>query len=102
MSPRTHTFDSDPGPALQMTREELHAQVWSQPMRTLAKSMGISDVALAKRCRAADVPVPPRGWWARKAAGKRVKVEPLPPLPFALANYFPARERGRMVERRPR
>ena len=76
-----------------MTREELHAQVWSQPMRTLAKSMGISDVALAKRCKAANVPVPPRGWWARKEAGKSVKVEPLPPLPFAMANYFPAIDR---------
>lgn len=76
-----------------MTREELHQQVWSQPMRTLAKSMGISDVALAKRCKAANVPVPPRGWWARKEAGKPVKVEPLPPLPFALTNYFPALDR---------
>lgn len=73
-----------------MTREELHRRVWSQPMRTLAKSMGISDVALAKRCRAANVPVPPRGWWARKEAGKSVKVEPLPLPPFAMANYFPA------------
>lgn len=73
-----------------MTREELHAKVWSQPMRTLAKSMGISDVALAKRCKAANVPVPPRGWWARKEAGKPVTVQPLPALPFAMANYFPA------------
>ena len=73
-----------------MTREELHQQVWSQPMRTLAKSMGISDVALAKRCKAANVPVPPRGWWARKEAGKSVKVEPLPPPAFVFANYFPA------------
>lgn len=75
-----------------MTREELYEQVWSQPMRTLAASMGISDVALAKRCKAANVPVPPRGWWAKKEAGKAAKVEPLPPLPFALANYFPAYE----------
>lgn len=77
-----------------MTREELHAQVWSLPMRSLAKSMGISDVALAKRCKAANIPVPPRGWWARKEAGKAVKIEPLPPQPFALSNYFPARELG--------
>ena len=76
-----------------MTREELHQLVWSQPMRTAAKSMGISDVALAKQCRKANVPVPPRGWWARKAAGKRVELEALPPLPFAMANYFPALER---------
>lgn len=75
-----------------MTREELHELVWSQPMRTLAKSMGISDVALAKRCRAAGIPVPPRGWWARKEAGKPVKVTPLPSPPFVLANYFPALE----------
>lgn len=76
-----------------MTREELHQLVWSEPMRTAAKSMGISDVALAKQCRKANVPVPPRGWWARKAAGKRVELEALPPLPFAMANYFPALER---------
>ena len=73
-----------------MTREELHGLVWSQPIRTAAASMGISDVALAKRCRTADVPVPPRGWWARKEAGKAVRITPLPPLPFAMANYFPA------------
>ena len=76
-----------------MTREELHQLVWSPPMRTAAKSMGISDVALAKQCRKVNVPVPPRGWWARKAAGKRVELEALPPLPFAMANYFPALER---------
>lgn len=77
-----------------MTREELYEQVWSQPMRTLAASIGISDVALAKRCKAANVPVPPRGWWARKEAGKTVKIEPLPPLPFVMSNYFPALEKS--------
>lgn len=70
-------------------------------MRTLAKTMGISDVALAKRCRAANVPVPPRGWWARKEAGKPVKVEPLPPLPFAMANYFPAVDQQAAAEAPP-
>lgn len=78
-----------------MTREELHDQVWSQPMRTIAASIGISDVALAKRCKAANVPVPPRGWWARKEAGKPVKVEALPPLPFVMSNYFPALEKSK-------
>lgn len=81
-----------------MTREELHELVWSQPMRTLAASIGISDVALAKRCRTANVPVPPRGWWARKEAGKAVKIEPLPPLPFAMANYFPALDRANLPD----
>ena len=74
-----------------MTREELHALVWSEPLRKVAQSMGISDVALSKHCRKSNVPVPPRGWWARKEAGKRVQVTPLPPLPFVMTNYFPAR-----------
>jgi hypothetical protein len=80
-----------------MTREELYALVWSQPMQTVAKSMGISDVALAKQCRRANIPVPPRGWWAKKAAGKPVKVQPLPPALFVLRNYFPALEPATML-----
>lgn len=51
-----------------MTREELYEQVSPQPMRTLAASMGISAIALAKRRKAANVPVPPRGWWAKKGS----------------------------------
>jgi len=79
-----------------MTREELYALVWSQPMRSAAKSRGISDVALAKQCRKADVPVPPRGFWNKKQAGKPVVVLPLPPLPIGaaadrqLSGFFPA------------
>jgi hypothetical protein len=61
-----------------MTRQELYELVWSQPMQSLAKTFGISDVALAKRCRAVDVPVPPRGYWARKAAGQQPARPPLP------------------------
>lgn len=68
-----------------MTREELHALVWSQPMRSAAKARGISDVALAKQCRKAGVPVPPRGFWNKKQAGKPVVVLPLPPLPIGAA-----------------
>jgi hypothetical protein len=78
-----------------MTREELHALVWSQPVRTVAKSMGISDVALAKQCRSANVPIPPRGWWARKAAGRAGDPTPLPPLPFVMTSFFPAYARAR-------
>lgn len=54
-------------------RHELYEQVWAKPMRELAKEHGISDVALAKICKKLDVPRPGRGYWARKAAGKRVK-----------------------------
>src|SRR5215470_943667 len=62
-------------------RSELHAQVWGEPMRTVARKYGVSDVALAKRCRRWGIPLPPRGHWAKVAAGRTVKMVPLPPLP---------------------
>jgi len=47
-------------------------------MSDLAKDFLISDVGLAKRCRAVDVPIPYRGYWARKAAGQTPPKTPLP------------------------
>lgn len=61
-----------------VSREELYAMVWATPMQKLAKEFGISDVALAKTCKKLGVPRPPRGYWARKAAGQTVKAPPLP------------------------
>jgi len=57
---------------LNITREQLYDLVWSEPMRTLAKRIGISDVAIAKHCRKSDVPVPERGYWNKLQAGKKV------------------------------
>ena len=52
--------------------------VWSESTRTIAKRLGISDVGLAKACRRADLLLPPRGYWAKLAAGKTVKKPQLP------------------------
>jgi hypothetical protein len=49
---------------------KLYDLVWSQPMKTVAAGIGISDVALAKHCKKANIPVPNRGYWAQKQAGK--------------------------------
>ncbi|HMN47396.1 MAG TPA: hypothetical protein PKE27_22665 [Povalibacter sp.] len=54
-----------------LSREDLYELVWSKPMLELAKDFGISDVALAKRCRRLGIPVPGRGYWARIDAGQR-------------------------------
>jgi hypothetical protein len=48
-------------------------------MQKIAQSFGISDVALAKQCKKANIPVPNRGYWARKQAGKSVIQVALPP-----------------------
>ena len=59
-------------------RDELYQEVWSTPMWTLAKKYGISDVGLAKVCRKLTIPVPGRGYWARKQAGQKVSRPALP------------------------
>jgi hypothetical protein len=48
-------------------------------MKSIAAGLGISDVALAKHCKKAGIPVPSRGYWARKQAGKSTIRTDLPP-----------------------
>lgn len=54
--------------------------VWSTPAIQLAKEFGISDVALKKTCKRMGVPNPPRGYWAKLAAGQQTAQDPLPPV----------------------
>jgi hypothetical protein len=61
-------------------RGALYEQVWSQPVQDVARSYGISGVALGKVCRKMRVPVPPRGYWARARSGRTVRKAPLPRL----------------------
>lgn len=67
-----------------VTRSDLYDLVWSEPMTKLAERFGISSVALAKACVRLSVPVPPRGYWARKAAGNSVARVGLPMRPPGL------------------
>jgi hypothetical protein len=64
---------------VRVTREELYRQVWETPIRRLAVQYGISGNGLAKICDRLKVPYPPRGYWAKKAAGKKVIDYRLPP-----------------------
>ena len=59
-------------------RETIYREVWADPVRSVAKRYGISDVGLRKICRKLDIPLPPLGYWAKVAAGKKPRVVPLP------------------------
>lgn len=72
MHPTVHRF----------TREELYRAVWSEPVRTLAAKLGVSDVAIAKACRVAAIPTPEVGYWMRKRKGRPARVPTLPPRPL--------------------
>lgn len=63
---------------LALSRQELHALVWSRPMAHVAKDLGLSDRGLAKVCARHEIPVPPRGYWARKSHGQAVQPVALP------------------------
>lgn len=59
-------------------RKTLYDEVWQQPVTKVAERYGVSDVMIHKVCKAMNIPVPPRGYWAKKAAGQPVEQEPLP------------------------
>jgi hypothetical protein len=60
-------------------REKLYREVWAEPTQRVAKRDRLSDTGLAKLCKRLLIPRPPRGYWAKKAAGKAVP--PVPELP---------------------
>jgi hypothetical protein len=62
----------------QISRHELYKKVWEVPMTKLSAQFKLSDVGLAKICKKYNIPRPPRGYWAKKAAGQRVKKIQLP------------------------
>jgi hypothetical protein len=64
--------------SITLTRQELYDRVWAEPVDTLAREFGLSNVGLGKACRRHNIPVPPRGYWARRSAGHNVRRPPLP------------------------
>lgn len=53
-------------------RQTLFEQIWAEPMTKVAKLYALSDVGLRKICVLLDIPLPPRGYWAKLAAGKKL------------------------------
>jgi hypothetical protein len=65
--------------SITLTREQLYQRVWTDPIDRICSELGLSNVGLRKLCLRHDIPVPPRGYWAKKKVGKRVRQSPLPP-----------------------
>lgn len=61
-------------------RDELYQEVWAEPVTTVAKRYGVSGNAIAKVCQKLQIPVPGRGYWAKKAEGHSAEHVPLPPM----------------------
>jgi len=70
-------------------REQLYQEVWDKPVVEVAVQYGVSNVTIHKICKALNVPVPSRGYWARLRAGKKLKKVPLPPTKGATQKIGP-------------
>lgn len=87
--------------AATFTRRELYELVWSTPMTTAARQLGISANGLAKICDRLLVPYPTRGHWTR-AAEERPKPAPLPKsrdldaIPIVIGQTASRRTRSRL------
>ena len=58
-----------------MTEEEAYAlRLQSVAATKLAQRYDVSSSYLARVCEALNVPHPPRGYWARRAAGEEISV----------------------------
>jgi len=50
--------------------KELERMVWTMPSTQVADLFGVSDVAVAKRCKSSGIAKPPLGFWSKVAAGR--------------------------------
>jgi integrase len=76
-----------------VTREILYRLVWEAPVSEVATRFGISDVGLAKACRRAAIPIPPRGYWAKTEADIFAEQPVLPPPPPGIRGTIRIRNR---------
>ena len=47
------------------SNQELKVLVWEKPRTLLAKELGVSDVAISKKCKKEKIEQPPRGYWTK-------------------------------------
>lgn len=50
-------------------KEDLYLLVWTYPTTEVAKMLGVSDVAVAKRCKKFNISKPSRGYWRKVETG---------------------------------
>lgn len=68
------------GREIRLDRAALFERVWSEPVEKLAKGWGLSGRGLSKACQRLQIPVPPRGFWARVQHGQSIRRPGLPEL----------------------
>ena len=68
------------GREIRLDRAALFERVRSEPVEKLAHGWGLSGRGLSKACQRPQIPVPPRGYWARVQHGQKLRRPRLPEL----------------------
>src|SRR5262245_22170667 len=61
--------------------QESYDRVCAEPIQKVSNDLGLSDVGLANVSRRYGIPVPPRGYLAKRQAGHSPRKAPLPSQP---------------------
>lgn len=88
-----------PAQTVTYRREQLYAELWSEPATDVAKRYGVSSNALGKICKKLNVPTPTRGYWAKHAVGKIDPTPSLPPLHSEAKAELTVTRKGRRPDR---
>lgn len=81
----SHTCARECTRKLTISKEELEKLVWAIPSSRIAAQLGVSDTAIAKRCRVLGVRKPPKGYWARVNSDGTVR--PVKPRPMPMKHW---------------
>ena len=62
---------------IEMSRQSLYDKIWEISVAGVAKEFDIPYTQLMKQVKAANIPIPPSGYWTKLSFGKPVKKSPL-------------------------
>jgi hypothetical protein len=61
-----------------VSREKLYEEIWSEPAIVVAARYEVSSTFLCRVCEQLNIPTPPRGYWAKRKSGQKIKKPRLP------------------------
>lgn len=75
---RKEDGETMPSLTVELTRKKLYEEIWKLSVAGVAKKYGIPYAKCLAQIKAAQIPIPPSGYWTKINFGKQVEQMPLP------------------------